>query len=314
MSAGAAIRRHGTPIIALAALLGIAGPSLAEAARPLLLPLSAATMLVALLRVEPLALLGVLRRPALALAILAWVTLCIPALVWLVLSRFLPPDHPWLRAAVLIASAPSVMSAAAFALLLGADAALLTVVAIPSNALAPLVIPAAAEVMDVTATLDGTAMARRLALVVGSAFAASVLIAWLAGRERLRRHAAPLDTLLVLLVAAAGVPSMAGVGRILFEEPLTFLAALAFAFLLNLVLQLVGLATFWRAPVRPALSAALVSGSRNNVLLLAAISGASEPRVELLVAAAQLVLFVMPAAVAPLYAAVRNWRGERRVE
>lgn len=314
MRIGAAIRRRGTPLIAAAALLGIAVPALAEAARPLLLPLSAATILVALLRVEPAALLMVMRRPALALAILAWVTLAVPALVWLVLGQLLPPEHPWLRAAVLIASAPSVMSAAAFALLLGTDAALLTVVAIPSNALAPLVIPAAASLMGVTATLDGTAMAGRLALVVGTAFCAALVLARLAGRPRLRRHANGLDTLLVLLVAAAGVPSMAGVGRILFEEPTIFLAALGFAFLLNLSLQLVGLVTFWRAPVRPALSAALVSGSRNNVLLLAAISGASEPRMELLVAAAQLVLFVMPAAIAPLYAAIRGWRGERRME
>jgi arsenite transporter len=249
----AAIRHHATPLIAATAVLGIALPALAEAARPLLLALSAATILIALLRVEPAALLGVLRRPALALAILAWVTLCIPALVWLVLGLFLPPDHPWLRAAVLIASAPSIMSAAAFALLLGADAALLTVVAIPSNALAPLIIPGAAGLMDVTASLNPSAMAERLALVVGSAFGAALLIAWLAGRARLRRNAAPLDTLLVLLVAAAGVPSMAGVGRILFEEPTSFLAALAFAFLLNLALQLLGLAAFWRAPVRSAL-------------------------------------------------------------
>ena len=314
MSAAAAIRRHGTPLIAATALLGIALPPLAEAARPLLLPLSCATILVALLRVEPAALVGVLRRPALALAILAWVTLCVPTLVWLVLGQMLPPEHPWLRASVLIASAPSVMSAAAFALLLGADAALLTVVAIPSNALAPLVIPGAAALMDVTATLDSPAMAERLAIVVGTAFVAAFIVAHLAGRERLRRHAPPLDTLLVLLVAAAGIPSMAGVGRTLFSEPTVFLSALAFAFLLNLSLQLIGLATFWRAPVRPALSAALVSGSRNNVLVLAAITGAAEPRVELLVAAAQLVLFVMPAAVAPLYAAIRHWRGERRVE
>jgi BASS family bile acid:Na+ symporter len=301
MSLAAAVRRRGNLLIAGGAVVGIALPSLAEATRPLLLPLSTATMLLALLRVEPAALAGVLRRPWLALLVLGWVTAVVPLLVYGVLSAALAPDDPWLRGGVLIAAAPSVMSAAAFALLLGADAALLTVVALPSNALAPLVLPAAAALLGVGASLDPGAMAMRLALLVGIAFGGAALVAVAVGRPRLRAAGGGLDTALVLFVAASALPCMADVGPALREAPGAFAAALGFALGLNLVLQAIGAAVFWRAPARAALSAGLVSGSRNNVLLLAAIAGSADAGLGLVVACAQLTLFIAPAMVAPAY-------------
>lgn len=310
MSLAAAIRRRGNLLIAGGALVGIALPPLAEATRPLLLPLSAATMLLALLRVEPAALGGVLRRPLLALLVLGWVTAAVPVLVYAVLSMVLPPDHAWLRGGVLIAAAPSVMSAAAFALLLGADAALLTVVALPSNALAPLVLPAAAALLGIGASLDPAAMALRLALLVGTAFGGAALVAATVGRPRLRAAGPGLDTALVVFVAVSALPCMADVGPALAAAPGDFAAAFAFALGLNLVLQGIGAAVFWRAPARAALSAGLVTGSRNNVLLLAAIAGGADAALGLVVACAQLTLFIVPAMVAPVYRRLLARRGQ----
>lgn len=298
--AAAAIRRHGMALIAGAALAGIAIPALAEAIRPALLWISLAVMTLALLRIEPAALSGVLRRPGLALLILAWVTVAVPALVWAALGSLLPADSAFLAAAVLIAATPSVMSAAVFALLLGADAALLTVVAIPSNALAPVWLPLVASLLGVTAQVDPWAMALRLAVLVGGSFALAGIAIRLAGRDRLRDVSAPLDTAIVLLVAASAIPCMDGVGEALAARPLAFLGMLAFALGLNLILQAIGCLVFRAAPRQTALSAGLVTGTRNMVLLLAAL-GETSSDLGLIVAAAQLTIFVMPVLVAPAY-------------
>ncbi|MGG5809263.1 hypothetical protein [Falsiroseomonas sp. CW058] len=304
----AAIRRHGMLLIAAGALGGIAVPDLAAATRPLLLWISLAVMALALLRVEPAALGGVLRHPRMAVVLLLWVTFGVPLLVWAALAPLLPADSPYLAAAVLIAATPSVMSAAVFAILLGADAALLTVVAIPSNAFAPAWLPLVAGLMGVSAQVDPRAMALRLALLVFGSFGAAALAIRLVGRPTLRARAPAIDTWIVLLVVASAVPCMDGVGAALAQRPLDFAAMLGFALGLNLALQALGYAVFAAAPVAAALSAGLVTGTRNMVLLLAAIGAPGGSDLGLIVAAAQLSLFVMPVMVAPVYRALRARR------
>ncbi|WP_372491042.1 hypothetical protein, partial [Falsiroseomonas oryziterrae] len=122
----------------------------------------------------------------------------------------------------------------------------------------------------------------------------------LAGRPRLRGAAPTLDTWIVVAVTASAIPCMDGVGEALAARPLDFAGMLAFALGLNLVLQALGFLVFRAAPRRAALSAALVTGTRNMVLLLAAL-GDTASDLGLIVAAAQLTLFVMPAIVAPAY-------------
>jgi BASS family bile acid:Na+ symporter len=301
---GAAIRRHGMALIAAGALLGIAWPALADLMRPWLALLSLATMALALMRVEPEALSGVLRRPGLAMLVLAWVTLAVPAVVYAVLAPLLPASSPFLVAAMLIAATPSVLSAAVFGILLGADVALLTVVAIPSNALAPVWLPLVASAMGVSAQVDPWDMAVRLAYLVGGSFVLAAGAVRLFGRARIRARGATIDTWIVLLVAINAVPAMDGVGAALAARPAAFAAMLGFALLLNLLLQAVGFLAFLPAPRQPALSAALVSGTRNMVLLLAALGDPGESDIGLIVAAAQLTLFVMPVLVAPAYRAL----------
>lgn len=306
MGLGAAIRRRGMALIAVGAALGIAMPALAEAMRPLLLWISLATMALALLRVEPSALLGVLRRPGLALLVLGWVTFGVPTLVYVALAPLLPADSAFLTAAMLIAATPSVMSAAVFAILLGADAALLTVVAIPSNALAPVWLPATAAFMGITAHLDPWAMAVRLFVLVGGSFALALGVIQAVGRPALRANASRIDTWIVILVVASAIPCMEGVGHALLGRPWAFAIMLGFALGLNLALQAIGFIVFLPAPRQAALSAGLISGTRNMVLLLATLGDPGESDVGLIVAAAQLTLFVMPLLVAPVYRALNR--------
>ena len=302
----ALIRRHGAWLMAAGAGLGILVPDLAAAANPALLPLSCLTMFLALLRVEPAAFVAVLRRPGLGIVVIFWILLACPVLVWCLGRLVLPADDVFLRAMTLIAATPGMMSAAAYGVLLGTDVALLTLVGLPTNILAPVILPAVALLLGGGAAIDPVVTALRLAVMIGASFGGAFLVTALIGRPRIRRAAPAIDTGITLLVAAVGLAVMHGVGPALVAAPGFMTLAILSTLALNLALQATGFAVFGFAilgpvPVQARLSAALVSGNRNMILLLAAISGQGDRPLELIMAAGQLPLYLSPLIVAPLY-------------
>lgn len=312
----ALIRRHGAWLMAAGAGLGILVPDLAAAANPALLPLSCLTMFLALLRVEPTAFIAVLRRPGLGIVVIFWILLACPVLVWCLGRLVLPADDVFLRAMTLIAATPGMMSAAAYGVLLGTDVALLTLVGLPTNILAPVILPAVALLLGGGAAIDPAVTALRLAVMIGASFGGAFLVTALIGRPRVRRAAPAIDTAITLLVAAVGLAVMHGVGPALVAAPGFMTLAILSTLALNLALQATGFAVFGFAilgpiPVQARLSAALVSGNRNMILLLAAISGQGDRPLELIMAAGQLPLYLSPLIVAPLYRRARMRAGRR---
>lgn len=310
----ALIRRHGAWLMAAGAGLGILAPDLAAAANPALLPLSCLTMFLALLRVEPAAFIAVLRRPGLGIVVIFWILLACPVLVWCLGRLVLPADDVFLRAMTLIAATPGMMSAAAYGVLLGTDVALLTLVGLPTNILAPVILPAVALLLGGGAAIDPMVTALRLAVMIGASFGGAFLITALIGRPRIRRAAPAIDTAITLMVAAVGLAVMHGVGPALVAAPGFMTLAILSTLALNLALQAIGFAVFGFAilgpvPVQARLSAALVSGNRNMILLLAAISGQGDRPLELIMAAGQLPLYLSPLIVAPLYRRARMRAG-----
>ncbi|WP_449222100.1 hypothetical protein [Tistrella mobilis] len=311
---GPLIRRHGAWLMAAGAGLGILAPDLAAAANPALLPLSCLTMFLALLRVEPAAFIAVLRRPGLGIVVIFWILLACPVLVWCLGRLVLPADDVFLRAMTLIAATPGMMSAAAYGVLLGTDVALLTLVGLPTNILAPVILPAVALLLGGGAAIDPMVTALRLAVMIGASFGGAFLITALIGRPRIRRAAPAIDTAITLMVAAVGLAVMHGVGPALVAAPGFMTLAILSTLALNLALQAIGFAVFGFAilgpvPVQARLSAALVSGNRNMILLLAAISGQGDRPLELIMAAGQLPLYLSPLIVAPLYRRARMRAG-----
>jgi BASS family bile acid:Na+ symporter len=311
---GPLIRRHGAWLMAAGAGVGILAPDLAAAANPALLPLSCLTMFLALLRVEPAAFIAVLRRPGLGIVVIFWILLACPVLVWCLGRLVLPADDVFLRAMTLIAATPGMMSAAAYGVLLGTDVALLTLVGLPTNILAPVILPAVALLLGGGAAIDPMVTALRLAVMIGASFGGAFLITALIGRPRIRRAAPAIDTAITLMVAAVGLAVMHGVGPALVAAPGFMTLAILSTLALNLALQAIGFAVFGFAilgpvPVQARLSAALVSGNRNMILLLAAISGQGDRPLELIMAAGQLPLYLSPLIVAPLYRRARMRAG-----
>src|SRR5688500_20334386 len=73
--------RHGTVAVALSVVIGLALPMLAAFFKPLLGPAIIMLLILAFLRVEPSALAGVARRPALPVMSVLWIMVAVPVIL-----------------------------------------------------------------------------------------------------------------------------------------------------------------------------------------------------------------------------------------
>lgn len=298
--------RHATLFMAAGVLVGIAVPPLARLLAPLLVPTLLIPLTLALLRLDTAAVARHRRHLGRVATLLAWLLVASPALVGLatVGLEALGLPHALRVSVVLMTASSPIVSSVALALILGLDAALAIVCVLLATALVPLSLPAmAAALLGLTVDVALDAFMLRLALLVGSAFAAAWLIRWLAGAPRLVRAAPMLDGLMVINLVAFAIAIMDGVTAFAFAQPLFVVLALACAFGFNVALQLAGYGLFRRLGPPAALSAALMSGNRNMGLVLVALQGQAPFEVTVFFALAQIPMYVLPALLQRVYAA-----------
>lgn len=294
---------HATWVLFVGVFLGLALPSLASLARPLLAPAVAVLLTATLLRIDWQVMLGYLRRPWLVAVIVGWLLIGSPLLTAGVLSLLpLPAPVPLTTALVLMAAAPPILSAAPIAMMLGLDGALALVVSLLATLLTPLTVPPMALVL-LGFELDlgvGEFMAR-LAVVIAAAVVAAIAIRRVIGRARLPRIARHLDGIVVVVMLVFAVAIMDGVTATFLARPGTVALWLAAAFVANPVLQAVGALAFAWLGRRRALTVGLISGNCNMGLLLAAFPPGTDGDVVLYFAVAQLPMYMLPALLLPLY-------------
>ncbi|MEO3428625.1 hypothetical protein AAFN88_07185 [Pelagibius sp. CAU 1746] len=292
---------HATWVLFIGVFLGLALPSLAALARPLLAPAVAVLLTATLVRIDWQVMLGYLRRPWLAVVITAWLLLGAPLLTAAVLA-FLPLPAALSTALVLMAAAPPILSAAPIAMILGLDGALALVAALAATLLTPLTVPPLAlALLGLELDIGVVEFMTRLSLVVAAAFAAALVIRRLIGRDRLPRVATHLDGLVVAVMLVFAVAIMDGVTATLMTRPMTVALWLAVAFVANPALQIAGTLAFAWLGRRRALTVGLISGNCNMGLLLAAFPPGTDFDVVLYFAVAQLPMYMLPAMLLPFY-------------
>ncbi|MGF1477012.1 MAG: hypothetical protein ACFB6S_15815 [Geminicoccaceae bacterium] len=300
-----ALARRSRLVLPIGIFLGVLFPGLASSFRPFL-PLSVICLYTfTLILIEPAALAKTVRsRPLLVLAMVVWVLIGAPAGLF-VLGR---PDviDPWLHEQlILTAASPPIFSAAAFALMLGLDAALALAVTLAATALLPLTMPPLVlTTLGLDLGLSSAAFFSRLALFIGAGF----LISWLVRRRvsavRLRAWSEPIRGLIVLSMLAFGVAVMDGVTAQLAKDPLILMTTVAALFLVCLALQLFGTLVFsWTGP-QVALTAGLVTGYNNLGVVVAAMSGVASDRLIIFLGLAQFPIYILPMVMAPV---LRRW-------
>lgn len=294
----------GNAILALflGVFLGLVLPGLADLARPLLAPCVVLLLIATLLRIEWEDLVRHARRPAVILAVILWLLLVSPVLIWalIVPADFLPASLA--TALVLMAAAPPILGATSIAIILGLDGALIMVATLLASLLAPLTIPPLAlALLGLELEVSLAELTLRLAAVVFLAFAGALLLRRLLGRAWLQDHARHLDGLVVVVMLVFAVAIMAGVTDTLLARPATVALWVGAAFVANPMLQAVTALAFAWLGRRQALTVGLAAGNCNMGLLMAALPPDSDYDVFLFFALAQLPMYMLPAALAPLY-------------
>lgn len=301
----AALSRYAPILILAGVFLGLAVPELAQIFRPAVVPISVVTVVVSMLRIEPLRLIATLRRPVFVLAS-ALAILC--ALPILSLAMALALGAPgWLATGLTFASAaPPLSSAAAFAILVRADPSLVTGISLPTTFLAP------ATVWLLTVSFDvlgegveiGPLVLRLLAIIFG-AIATALLMRRLVGAARVMSWGLGLDALTVLLVIAIGIGVMHEIGQALRDNPVAWLGLLAITAFQAAASLLIVVFLFRVFGLEEAIAAGLCASIKNMAVMVAAVLGTVDPRIALVVITAQFPIFFSPLIMRPFFSWLR---------
>ena len=303
------ISRHAPVPILASAFLGLAIPGLAEHFRPAVVPISIATVVVSMLRIEPLRLMATLRRPLFILASSLTILCALPLLTFAVALLFGAPG--WLATGLTLASAaPPLSSAAAFAILVRANPVLTTGISLPATFLAPVTVWLLTVSFDALgeSVAIGALVLRLLSIIFG-AIAVAILLRWMAGAARVSDWEPGLDTLTVILVCAIAIGVMHEIGIAFRDSPIAWLLLLALTTIQAMISLLLVVTVFRTFGREEAIAAGLCASVKNMALMVAAVLGTVDPRIALVVITAQLPIFLAPLVMRPIFARLRTAGG-----
>ena len=293
-----------TQFLFVGVFIGLLLPDLAAVARPLLAPSVGLMLGLTLLRVDWRSLGRWRDRAVFTSVAVSWILLLSPLLVWFcLLPGFLPPTLT--VALVLVAAAPSIISAASIALFLDLDAERALVICLLSTLIAPLTLPPLAiGLLGVEIEFDILAFMARMGMLVGFAFLGALIVRRLVGVANLKASAVRIDGAIVITMLVFAVAIMDGVSEALWQHPRTVFVWTVAAFVANLLLQSLGALCFAATGRKVGLTLGLLSGNRNMGLILASLPPSANHEIVLFFALAQLPIYLLPALLRPVYRAI----------
>ncbi|WP_417768995.1 sodium:proton symporter [Stappia sp.] len=295
--------RQGTRAVAVSALLGLVLPQLSALFRPLVEEAIFVLLVLAFLRVDPVAVVAHMRRPRLAALALSWMLIAIPVMVGLALhATGLIALHPDVALAVfIVTAAPPIMSAPAFIALIGLDGALSLALVGGGMLLTPLTAPLiGAFLVGEALPIDAVALGFRLTALLAASAGLATLIRRLAGSARVTAAKEHVDGMNVLILFVFAVAVMDGVADRFLEAPLFTLGVAALTFLVALTQMGVTFLVFARTRRDHAFVLAHAAGNRNMGLLVAALGGTLPDLAWLYFGLGQLPIYLLPWLLKPV--------------
>jgi bile acid:Na+ symporter, BASS family len=297
----AASGRRGSVLLAVGIFGGALIPPLASAFRSVLTPLVLGMMTLIFLRVDLPGTVAHLRRPAGAAAIVAFLLLLSPVLMWAVVAP-LGLDPGIQAGLVIFAAGCAATSSPAFARMVGLDPELSLVVSLATTFLVPLTAPPLAVwLLGIDLTIGVGGFMTRLLLVVGLPALLSLLLRSAIGPRRLETYGDAVDGALVWLVVFYGFGVMDGLTARVTADPVWVGQAVVAAFLADYGLNAVTTLAFMPLGMRVAATTGLMAGNRNMALFLAVLPASADQRVALFFGLCQFPLFLSPFLLRPLY-------------
>lgn len=305
--------RHGTRATASAIFVGLFVPGIGALCRPLVPYAIFALLVLAFLRVDPTRLRGYLVRPGIAAGATLWIMVAVPALVGFLLHALgLGERFPALLTALMLqASAAPIMSAPAFAALIGLDAALSLATLLMSMVVTPVTVPFfVALFIGPDLVVSPVAIGLKLLLLLAGSALVAAAIRRLLGRGWVEAQRGRIDGLSVVLLFVFAAAVMDGVLALLMADPLFVLGLTALAFAISLGLTVVTTVLFLWAGVARGFTLGLCSGLRNMGLMLAAAAGALPETSWLYSGLVQFPIYLAPQLLLP----VATWLVRREEE
>ncbi len=296
------LAKHAVACLAGGVLLGLVLPDLAALLRPALAPIVIFNLTGALLRLNFGEVAQFSKRPFLLISATTFALIASPLLMWLVLSPgYLPLGLS--AALILMAAAPPITTAPAFALILGLDAAFAVFIVIACHLLTPLTLPLlAASLLGIELEISLIDLMLRLALLIGGSLAlTAVLKKTLFKPAVVARHGRRIEGASVFGLILFAIAIMHGVPEMMLARPGFAALTILVAFIANAGLQAAGSLVFWWSGRRIALTVGHMAGNCNMGLILAVLGSGAPPEIVLFFALAQLPMYMLPSLALPLY-------------
>lgn len=295
--------RQGTRAIALSCGVGILLPGASSFVRPWLGVTIFLILTMAFLQVDMRALWQKLNRPLHLLKTMIWLMLALPLIasgaLW---ATGLANNYPdTLMIVFIVCAAPPLMSAPAFAVLLGLDGALSLAILIGCLIITPFTAPALAYLF----LPDGFSLApidlaiRLFGLLAGS-FALATAIRALVGNERLRTNHLELSGLNVILLTLFALIAMDSVRDHLARTPLMVVGLTALTFVVAFAMMAASLFLAPKNRPEERMVIAMAAGTRNMGIMVAALGQAIPEFVWLYFALSQFPIYLLPIMLQPI--------------
>jgi hypothetical protein len=295
--------RQGTRAVAASLFLALVLPPLAAWCKPIVPEAIFALLVLAFLRVDPRELRGHFAEPALVLVATMWTMLIVPAGLGIAfVLAGVPHQLPQLYVGLMLQSvAPPIMSAPAFAALMGLESALSLATLIAGFAVTPLSASVFAQLFLGSATrLSPLGLGLRLLLILAGSALSAALIRRIAGAGWIDRQRESIDGLSVVTLFVFAVAVMDGVGIGLLTRPWVMIGLTTLAFVLALGLTALTTVVFARVGWGRSLALGLACGHRNLGLMLAATGGTIPDLSWLYFGLAQFPIYLVPHLLQPL--------------
>ncbi len=295
--------RQGTRAVAASAIAGLMLPAFSQTLRPWIPHAIFALVVLAFLRVEPAEVARRFKRPLLIGVVVAWIMAAVPFAAGLAAHAFtLEVWSPGLMLALfIVTAAPPVMSAPAFAFLMGLDGALSLAVMVSCVLVVPLSAPLVAGFLLPDALpLEPLLLARNLAGLLAGAMVVAWAIRKLAGPARITAARVEIDGINVVLLFIFIIAAMDGVVARIFSDPMLVIGITALSFAVAGGQIAAAYLVFLRLGRADAFTIALATGNRNMGLIVAALGGVVPDVTWLYFALGQFPIYLLPMILKPI--------------
>ena len=292
----------GTWLMASAFVIGYLLPPLAAASRHVMLPAILVILTITMLRLDVARLRAYIRRPGVMALIILANLVAAPVMMWLLLIPVGIPDE-LRQGMVLLAAAPMVSSAIAFATILELDSALAVAVMVATYAIVPLTLPALSLwLLDLDLGVGFLELfSRLLATIAVPAGIAFAIRRWFCSPATMAKNARALDGGSVLFVMIFGFGIIHGLPAFVAAQPGYVTLVLATSFAANIGLQVFGAALFLWMGRREALTVGLVTGNTNLGLMMVTLADRAPPELLVCFVLGQIPMYFLPVVALPVY-------------